>query len=189
MPSLTAVLEKLSTAAASVATVSKTIVEDAYKQGFEAGVEAMRARMVKAACLPVAFEPAEAFSIFQETARSVSKTAANELPLALEAPPARAPRGSVRRFVHESLLQGGATLKELQTRADLHQVNLSHDAFGTELRRNENTMYRRDRENRWFLISGDAMSNDVETAEPPTTDNSADHAATPSEKEAQMEPP
>ncbi len=135
------------------------LVQDAYRQGYADGAEAMRDLILRAAGAPLSIPQPPHFS--EILARSVE--AEQQPKLELKNKSGRAPRGTVGRILNDALTQrAGLTQHQLKQYADQVE-DVSATSIGNELRRNEGKKYMREGK-RWFLIDPQGSAADAITA-------------------------
>jgi hypothetical protein len=151
----------LSGVAATLNVAGQTLnklVQEAYKQGYTDGAEAMRDSILRAAGSPLSIPEAPPFS------EILSRSAEADQPkLELKNKSGRAPRGTVGRILNDALTQrGGLTQHQLKQYADQVE-DVSATSIGNELRRNEGKKYRREGK-RWFLIESESSVAEAQSA-------------------------
>lgn len=130
----------------------------AYQQGFAAGAEDMRSRILNAAQGPVVVPQADAAA----PAVAVSRPAVVQNNRVSD----RAPKGAVGRMLARILTEHpGSSVGAIEDLAPRYDPSVALKSIGNTLRRFENVKYRREAFDRWFLMVDDNLSDQLETAE------------------------
>jgi hypothetical protein len=126
------------------------LLENAYRKGYEDGAAAMRNSLLRAAQAPLNIPPMPDITEVMNVNRTIVRQP--------ETPDSRAPRGSVARFVMETL-RGDPGLTQIDLKLRAVNAGVSPAGIGNELRRHKDRKYRKDARKGWHLIQSQAPAS------------------------------